>query len=306
MRTLFWLELPALIFCGALALACGSSSGARNGSEAGAAAGASNDVGGSVGTGGSVASGGAIASGGTVAPSGGSASGGAATTTSGGTNSAGTGAGDGICPGASPVPAGYPICRTVADCPPAPGGLMSCAPEVPSYSPVGCGPLPCDSDADCVDRVCETTGCQFNEECVPKCTADSCAAGMQCAASGHCEAISCTAGFTCPSNYVCAPDRPSVNAHGCGIARCDLDGYHCPAGSTCDADPTQGGSGCRSLPCNAGGVCAVNFRCDDAKGTCAKLSCTKDADCDCGACVSSHCEARLFVCVGPVVGATGG
>ena len=296
MRTLFGPELPAVIFCGALALACGNSGSARNDSEAGgAAAGASSDVGGSVATGGSAAHGG------TVAHSGGSTSGGAATTNAAGANSAGTGAGDGVCPGASALPAGYPVCRTVADCPPEPGGLMSCGPDVPSYSPVGCGPSPCDADADCVDRVCEATGCQFNKECVPKCSADSCAAGMQCAASGRCEAVSCMAGFTCPATWVCAPSRPSVDAHGCGFARCDLDGYQCPAGSTCD--PNAGGSGCRTLPCSAGGICAVNFRCDNAKGTCAKLSCAKDSECDCGACVNNHCEPRLSICLGPLVGA---
>lgn len=291
MGTLFRPGLTALVSGGALVLACGGNSGAGNNSVAGAAG--ANNVGG------------AITRGGTFSNGGGPADGGAATTTSGGAGSAGSNTGEATCPGASPVPAGYPVCRAVADCPSQPGGLMSCGPDLPTYSSTACGPLPCQADADCVDRVCESTSCRLSKECVPKCTTDSCGAGMQCAASGHCEAISCTAGFTCPANSVCVPERPSVNAHGCGIARCDLDGYECPAGSACDADPTQGGSGCRSLPCNAGGVCAVNFRCDDTNGTCSKLTCAKDADCDCGACVNSRCEPRLFVCLPPAVGALG-
>jgi len=121
---------------------------------------------------------------------------------------------------------------------------------------------------------------------------------MRCNATSRCELIPCTEGHDCGPMALCAPGRPGAYPNGCVVKSCKLDGFVCAAGMECLA---SGGDlhGCGPLRCDHGGArCPVNSVCDPAAGGqgCRPKSCTRDGDCDCGACIEGSCYARLFIC----------
>ncbi len=216
----------------------------------------------------------------------------------------------GVCPG-TPPPDGYKLCRKQEDCGPA--AFSKCAFEY--MHPQGCGACnhptrQCGTDADCrgdgggVDRICVPMeiGCSCTGQpsfvCAPGCTATSCGAGRRCNAMSRCEVIPCTEGYDCGPTNLCAPGRQDAYPNGCAVKSCKLDGFACAAGMECLA---SGGDphGCGPLRCDHGGErCPLNSVCDPAVGGhgCRTKSCTRDGDCDCGACIEGTCYARLFIC----------
>lgn len=199
---------------------------------------------------------------------------------SGGSGGTGGSAGSGgACPGYSRPSSGTATCRSDTDC----KDLTMCVP--PGDSLPGCGT--CQTPV----RECEpSTGCPNNEvcfeyqppcpcysglssRCQARCTATSCPSGEQCASSGLCEPTSCKAGYACPTGSRCAP-------------------------ASTDSDP----HGCQPIPCTQGFACPENTRCTstttDNHG-CVVLSCKRDTDCDCGACVNGACAAGPGICVAP-------
>ena len=239
-----------------------------------------------------------------------------------------------VCPGATPPPAGYPLCRSSADC----TVPATCAPQTLS----GCGACQmaqhmCTVDGDCGDggaTVCEpytlTGGCicgaTSGTRCTPKCTTMSCAANSTCLASGHCQATPCGQGYTCASDQTCKSGASGADAHGCIPMAC-TDGFACAADQECNAAAAAADThGCAPLPCANGYVCPINWHCvagtgADAHGCtpipcsssapcginescdptqpgrgCGLRKCMSDADCDCGACVESYCRSSLWIC----------
>jgi hypothetical protein len=161
-------------------------------------------------------------------------------------------------------------CRSNTDC-----GAATCVLDVP----LNCGgadrppELECERDADCAGRVCEffPGRCpgDASSRCVPPCSASSCPDGERCGAGGHCEPILCSEGFICSDTTICDPGRALSDEHGC-----------------------------RPLTCSEGFVCAINETCAENTGTrgCARITCDRDADCACGACVNDACSLRLGTC----------
>jgi hypothetical protein len=242
----------------------------------------------------------------------------------------------GVCPGASPPLAGYPVCRSSADC----VGVSFCAEQ-----PVGgCGVCvgvehACTTDSDCLPvgaMVCEpyveTSPCLCNgasngTRCVPKCPGNACDADSQCSATGHCLPTPCSQGYTCPSDLACKPGDASADVHGCGTKLCTegftcaadqtcdqsapqadvhrcapapcSSGYACPTGWRCAAGTGSDAHGCTPIPCSMGAPCGVNESCDPTRPGrgCVVRNCVRDNDCDCGACVNGSCEPSLWICV---------
>jgi hypothetical protein len=88
--------------------------------------------------------------------------------------------------------------------------------------------------------------------------------------------------------------------HGCAPQAC-AQGYACPAGTTCAAGSYADSHGCSPIHCSAAHPCPVNTDCDPAgpgEG-CNIRRCTRDAQCDCGACVNGSCAPQLGVCYSP-------
>ena len=216
----------------------------------------------------------------------------------------------GVCPGAG-IPPGA-ACRSSADCPP---GNSQCL-----LNPIsaGCGACfpgsehACDADTDCgTDMVCvpviETSPCVCNPSglpgtsCVPKCTATSCNADERCESDGHCRIRPCDDGYDCGSGFVCAAMRLGADAHGCSPATCTGDGYTCPRDFVCAAGQNTDLHGCSEVSCEDGFTCPMNYDCkhgSSASHRCEQRTCSRDADCDCGACIMDLCQPRLFVCTG--------
>jgi hypothetical protein len=292
-------SLPAQTGTWLLAILCWS---------CGAAEGADGELGpsgGSASTGGSVvggsAVGGSVSGGGDSGGSSGAASGGAA---SGGGSSAGV---LNACPGQPEQQGGPGSCRGQADC----FGGAVCRYERPSGAGT-CGacfqvPNPCSGDASCGSGMaCVPAGdlidcqCPGQSTCAPVCTPDSCGEGNVCR-NGHCDIASCvTDGYSCPDGTICDPARPG-DAHRCAFLSCESEGFQCPSERPlCDpAAMFADGHGCRAPTCAEGAQCPINTRCKEVSSafSCVRLSCTSDAECDCGACVERQCQDRLFVCV---------
>ena len=100
---------------------------------------------------------------------------------------------------------------------------------------------------------------------------------------------------------------PGMNAdpHGCRTARCDTDGLSCPDGSTCLPGAQADAHGCVPVSCQQGYACPINERCGagpSSRHGCETLTCTRDADCDCGYCIMGHCSQALYYCAKPPVG----
>lgn len=177
------------------------------------------------------------------------------------------------CPGVDHWPAGQKTCATDDDCP---GGGLCYPAGVPDYSGM-CGVAPrytreCNRDQDCgKGKYCdgmvnEQHGCGeiVQAKCMTSCTKDSCKPGEICRANGRCEIQQCA------------------------------DGYACRAGWTCDkAGYLHDEHGCREPPCSVTG-CGPNLACTGE--LCAPKHCSKQSDCDCGACMQGSCAGRPGVC----------
>ena len=272
------------------------SSGARSSGGASGAAGGRNGTGG-----GQVGGSGGAAAGGGGGGSGNAAGTGGVPTETGGTAGAGGAADSGLpstCPGVTPLPTGTPTCRSQADCL---GGAYC------NHDYVGGCPSTqhqCSVDGDCTasGTVCLEGPC--GTLCVARCTSTSCAADQVCAANGHCAPKLCTAGYTCPMDALCSPGNSAADANGCVPKSCSIDGYACPTGFTCAPSSSADPHGCSDISCAAGFTCPLNFDFVPSSSDlhhCHKRSCTTDAKCDCGACVFSECEDRLFLCSYPPV-----
>jgi hypothetical protein len=256
--------------------------------------------------------GGAFGAGGKISVGGASGAGGVSA--GGGLGSAGSGGASGhpsVCPGTAPPEAGRTTCHTAQDCP----RFSNCSFEASA----GCGacvqppPHECNDDSTCSSGlVCAPNvyngPCLCNGQglpgshCIPKCMANSCAAGETCGTNGHCTPTACTAGYQCATGDACIPSRAGADAHGCAVALCTSDGYACPAGSRCGGAGMADAHGCTPIGCDEGFQCPLNMKCDPASSDphhCTRRACTADTDCDCGACIQNKCEDRLFVCWEP-------
>lgn len=179
------------------------------------------------------------------------------------------------CPGVEPPSSSSPICRDQTDC--------SRDDRCMATSPPWCGvcghpPRLCHQDEECGAGMhclwseyvgpcpCE----ELESKCVVNCDEDSCGEDEICRDSGQCEPKSCSGdGYECPAGFECAQDRPA-DAHGCAPHLCEKDSD-----------------------------CPVNHMCSPESGSadgCVRLPCTKDADCECGACVMDVCEDKIFSC----------
>jgi hypothetical protein len=203
-----------------------------------------------------------------------------------------------LCPGAIELPDGSIPCR---------GDTCDGECEDPSGPiSIGCAGTAyanCRFDDSCLDGgfcVLSEGPCPI-AECVPPCTASSCAADQQCGADGKCAPAPCTSGYACAADQACHPTQPGADPHGCVPASCASDGFSCPTGSACKAAFGMDAHGCNVPRCDAlSGSCPHNSRCDPSSATpdgCVRLSCSKDTDCDCGACVLGLCENQPFICV---------
>ncbi len=177
------------------------------------------------------------------------------------------------CPGVEPWPAGSKTCITDDDC----GRDGACYPQgVPNYSGM-CGVAPrmvreCEGDKDCgKGKYCDPTvnehhGCAevIESKCMKSCTKDSCKPGEVCRPSGRCEALQCTEGYACTKGWTCDKAGYSHDAHGCRTPGCAVTG------------------------------CGPDMQC--AGDYCVPRTCTKQSDCDCGACMEGQCAGRPGVC----------
>lgn len=205
------------------------------------------------------------------------------------------------CPG-STQPFGK-ACRSQADCP----NFGICVAEQPTSGAATCGActpstFACLTDIACgPDRFCgiqaNPSPCQCmgpGTDCFPKCTADSCTTSEVCGADGRCGPKSCQDGYSCPTGTLCDPARPG-DGHHCAPARCDLGEVSCGADEVCDPAISEPGSHCRPKSCGEGATCPKNQHCNP-QGSCERLKCAADTDCECGACVGGVCQDHLFVC----------
>ncbi len=133
------------------------------------------------------------------------------------------------------------------------------------------------SDIDCRnDSECECGNCLVG----PICAGPGCASF--CASDADCDGGICVGGC-CP---YCIPRCPeTVCAEG---TRCNDTTGHCDL-----------------IPCDeSGAACPTNTRCTpgSAGDGCVRLTCTTDADCDCGTCAEGHCWDRPGQCCPPLPG----
>jgi len=215
------------------------------------------------------------------------------------------------CPGVDPTPAGQ-ACRTSADCP---GTFAICG---PTYQASGCGiclpaPHECSGDGGCSpEKVCVPAmgPCQCNfaggpgMACALRCTATSCGSDQTCdITSGLCKPTPCGQDFSCGAGLICAPTRTAADVHGCAIASCSTDAYKCPVGYACTPAADADANGCSSVSCVGGGFhCPANTDCKAGSTSphhCERRACTSDKTCDCGACIQSSCQDRLYICSPP-------
>jgi hypothetical protein len=183
-----------------------------------------------------------------------------------GDSGAGNGFGGQACEG-SQNPTGYTLCRTTPDC----SGAESCYTTLPTG---GCrpnfAPQECGNGVDCQPGfVCSAGDCG-SYSCVPECTAETCTGTNTCS-NGLCVPLAC--------------DMP-------GAAACD-PGTECSPGAT-GASPV----GCVPIHCNETDSCESNQDCvaEQPGRGCVTRQCTTDAQCDCGYCVNSQCQATLGLC----------
>lgn len=150
----------------------------------------------------------------------------------------------GGCPALPAPPAG--ACRTNADCK---GNYVECQwrRSRPGPRPTGSGALFGTDDVACQHGFRQEAPCPPGQafrtrpaanlcpvpECIPRCTASSCATGEQCdQGSGLCKPVPCTHGWTCTASQVCQYGLNS-DPHGCaprcpGYGRCVVYGPPLP------------------------------------------------------------------------------
>lgn len=203
---------------------------------------------------------------------------------------------------------GLPSCREHSDC----LGAV-CRTDAPNVSECVNAPATlrrCDSDADCaLGTVCaadylSTHPCQksVDTSCLAACTAESCPAGQRCRQDGHCETFHCSDGYTCPEGWNCLAESSGrlPDANGCVYSICDTDGYQCPAGSRCDTENGFTNHGCVVYDCVNESPCPPNHTCDSTGTRCERKSCTRDVECDCGACFDGECVDNEPFCLAPI------
>ncbi len=215
-----------------------------------------------------------------------------------------------VCPEAKPLEPGQLPCLIAArSC----GAGLCEDPRGPIL--IGCPGVTfaeCESDGDCgPDELCvsDATPCAPPMKCVARCTDASCRSDEQCGSDGKCVPTPCEAGYVCPADWLCAPLRPQVlgqgyqrtDSHGCSPASCIDDGFACAANKHCSPSTGPDLHGCNSPRCDQGGSCPQDSRCQPSEVAlgdgCAPLACTRDADCDCGACLMSQCAYQPGICV---------
>jgi hypothetical protein len=258
----------------------------------------------SVGGGGGGGGGGNVT--GTIAATGGITNGG-----SGSDAGVGTGGTSGLaCPGVTPWPAGYQLCRTQNDCPTS-YVCKDTEPYVFMCPPYYCSsPVPsrqCTVDTDCgPNGICvsgPTDACcpEISSRCVTACTTKSCLADERCGTKGLCEPNPCSAGFVCTGQTLCAPTRAGADSHGCALMGCN-EGYTCPSDMRCQAGaPGADNRGCVFASCTDV-PCPMNYTCQPSSSArgCVPKSCASDSDCDCGACIrmaaQGQCAGQPYRC----------
>lgn len=148
------------------------------------------------------------------------------------------------CPKLPAPPAGQ--CRSNADCS---GQWVECQWGTPHPRPraTGSGRLFGTDDVACEHGYQQETPCPDGQafrthpaanlcpipECIPRCTATSCAPGEGCdQGTGLCQPISCTHGWICTGDAICK-HGPNADPHGCaprcpGYGRCVVYGPPSP------------------------------------------------------------------------------
>ena len=198
-------------------------------------------------------------------------------------------------------PNGTTTCRSDAECM-ALG--QQCLAGMPA--PLNCGgstPCPgcfmdmCATDADCMGGICELSVFTQHNVCNPRCTDATCADGERCEADGRCEPVPCDDGFACAGGYRCVPGGLVGDVHGCVMIPCDEPGATpCPYPTSCvSAAPSQpmARALCMVVVCDDARHpgCERNTRCVPGQSPtleptgCTRLTCSDDADCDCGTCL---------------------
>lgn len=214
------------------------------------------------------------------------------------------------CPGAPDAEGGGVRCRSTKEC----SGNEICQ----AYLPYPCSQQinSCYQSSECgVGHLCIPSGLhacvggQPINQCGTPCTETSCAEGERCEPDGYCRPTPCLEGYECASDAVCAvAAATSTDEHGCRAARCESDGYACPAGFEClPTGPAPNEHGCMAISCVAGFECPVNQRCNPKSEAlylhqCERLECAADKDCDCGYCIEGLCRDVLSYCAVPPIG----
>ncbi len=170
---------------------------------------------------------------------------------------------------------------------------------VPACDGKECGPDGCDGQCgpgcgegeNCVDGLCQASGCQSDDDCVaptPKCQVDT-GACVQCLQSGDCaNGKICSAGI-CVEQPTCTDDDQCEMGQICVDGAC-VTGCHsdrdCPASWHCLTDQGPNGT---CIECLNDDECQPGTACSD--GRCVE-HCTEDAHC-----APLHCDLDSNHCV---------
>ncbi len=191
------------------------------------------------------------------------------------------GDGGGSCHGLA-----FGACRTAAGCVPDVCAGCGCAEQYrgcldAGETPASCPALGCPSGSCCSSELaCESGGAA--------CTAPD--AGPNCGACNP-TASSCATDGSCgggTTGMICSPIACSCTGALACVAGC-TDDSQCGDAETCDVATAR----CRARACDATAPCPAPFAC--TAGTCARPTCTADAQCD-GYCVGGRCFADRGEC----------
>ncbi len=128
--------------------------------------------------------------------------------------------------------------------------------------------------------------CRVDSDCPTEC--GSCTVGSVCGGVG--------CATECSSDSDCAEGWCSTGC--CSYCVSPCPDTPCPEGRRCDTTTGR----CGIIPCDdpEAPPCGTNTRCTD--GSCQRLACTTDTDCDCGTCASGYCYDRPGQCCPPLPG----